>query len=77
MVGITRTTKRGQALRPVRCSLMKVKSGKCHRYMPYEIRPRNVNGRNESSRATGENWAQDTLSRTAEAARAAMENPPR
>ena len=34
MVGMTRTTKRGQPLRPVRCSLMKVKSGKCQRYMP-------------------------------------------
>ena len=34
MVGITRTTKRGQGLSPVRCSLMKMKRGKCHRYMP-------------------------------------------
>ena len=34
MVGITRTTKSGQELKPVRCSLMKVKSGKCQRYMP-------------------------------------------
>ena len=34
VVGMTRTTKSGQPLRPVRSSLMKVKSGKCHRYMP-------------------------------------------
>ena len=34
MVGITRTTKRGQGLSPVRCSLMKMNNGKCQRYMP-------------------------------------------
>ena len=36
-----------------------------------------VKGGNESSRASGENWAHDTLRRTADAASAAMRNPPR
>ena len=36
-----------------------------------------VKGRNESSRASGEYWAHDTLSRTADAASAARRKPPR
>ena len=36
-----------------------------------------VKGRNESSRATGENWAHETLRRTADEPSAARRNPPR